>query len=95
MIPEWLLPYLPAISGVIGLLVSWALKSESQNKIIAWFNALKGWGKLGVLAGLGVLYGALIHFGLGQELVDGVYQIILFLLGTQVGYQTKPSGGSA
>lgn len=91
MLPEWLLPYLPAITALLGALLSWALASDSP--LVGWFRALSGWGKVGSLVGLAVLYGALVHFGFDQELVEGVMQALLLLLGSQVGYQLLPSKG--
>lgn len=89
---EFLVPYLPAITAVLGVLISWALKSDSS--AVAWFNELGGWGKVGTLVGLSVVYGAVVHFGFGQELVDGVMQVLILFLGTQVGYIAKPSGSN-
>ena len=90
MLPEWLAPYLPAITAVLGVLISWALKTDSS--AVAWFKELNGWSKIGTLLVIALIYGALIHFGLGQDLVDGVMQVLLLMLGTQVGYVMNPGG---
>jgi len=89
-IPEWLLPYLPALTGVLGVAISWALKSDSP--LVGWFKSLNGWGKLGALAGIGVLYGAVLVLGFDQSVVSGGMQVLILLTGTQVGYVSKPAG---
>ena len=87
-LPLSLIPYLPALTGLLGLVISWALKSGSP--LVAWFAAASHWGKLGVLAGIGALYGAVLVLGFDAAIVDGLMQVLILLTGTQVGYVALP-----